>query len=389
MRTLPEGLLSGQYGSLSDGRVEFTCWYDGRPVIESLPVSEWSQSFGQGQLGGGVTKLTVMDETGELAPWGVDDPLGVGGSLVQTRLILDRATVPLGWQRITNSSSEEKWALSAGPDGVWVSGGSRTSVDAEDLTTVVAGSKFVTPEAPPTGNTCVAEIRRLLMGIMDVTFENESVDIPIPPGVTYREERLDAVADLVEAMGCSCRVTGTGQLYVYLPTRASVWTVQPGQFGGNLINISRSQSISDLKNLIVARNTLNGGEELQAAAEETSGPLRVDGPHGRWPDFTQADFVSNEYEALEAARNTLNQAVRMRSVSIPLTTIFHPGLEVGDWITVQCPVTTGQTLPIEGRVMTIQYGGTRMPMSMNITVDCDLNAVQTVSDALRAQRWTR
>lgn len=386
MRDLPDGLMENMYGSLSDGRVQFTVWYDGRPVINELPVSEWSQDYTAGTQVSGVTKLDVDDETGELAPWGVDDPLGVGGSLLQSRLILDTATVQLGWQRITESSSEETWRLNK--DGtLWISGGASVTVDASDLTSVLSNSKFVSPETPLSGNTCIPEIRRLCLGIMDVTFEDGAKDAPIPTTVTYRDERMDAIEDLISAMGCSYRVTGSGQLAVYKPNQVSVWTVQPAQYGGSLINISRSQSMSGLKNLIVARNTLEGGQELQAAAEERSGALRTNGPFGRFPEFVQADFATNQYDMTEAAYQTLDATLRTRTVSVPLTTVFHPGLELGDWITVMCPLSTGQAVPLEGRVSSISYGGKRMPLQMNISMDCDLRSLQSISYALRAQRW--
>lgn len=387
MKDLPDGLMENMYGSLSDGRIQFTAWYDGRPVVEDLPVTEWSQSFTGGTQVSGTTTIDVEDESGELAPWGVDEPLGVGGALLQSRLILDTATIQLGWQRITDSSSEEVWKLNR--DGnLWIAGGSVTSVEATDLTVVVANSKFVSPETPLSGNTCIPEIRRLCLGIMDVTFEDGASDMPIPATVTYRDERMDAVEDLIAAMGCSYRVTGTGQLAVYKPNKVSVWTVQPGEIDGNLINVSRSQSMAGLKNLIVARNTLQGGEELQAAAEETSGPLRTTGPHGRFPEFVQADFATNQYDMTEAAYQSLDSTLRSRIISIPLSTIFHPGLELGDWITVMCPLTTGQAVPLEGRVTSISYAGPRMPLSMDLTMDCDLRNVQSVSDALKAQRWS-
>lgn len=386
MRDLPDGLMGGMYGSLSDGRVQFTCWYDGRPVIQNLPVSGWKQSFEGGDQVTGSTSITVQDETGTLAPWGVDEPLGVGGSLLQSRLILDSISIPMGWQRITASSSSEVWRSSPG-GGLWIPGGATISVDAEDLTVVVAGAKFVSPETPLSGNTCLPEIRRLLLGIMDVTFEGDIADRPIPSALTYRDERMDAVEDLISALGCSYRVNSTGQLVVYVPNKTSVWTVKPGEFEGNLINISRSQSISSLKNLIVARNTLQGGQELQAPAEERTGPLRTTGPHGRWPEFVTADFAETQWDITQAAYESLQTALRDRTVSVPLTTIFHPGLEVGDWITVECPVTTGGTIPMEGRVMSISYEGKRVPIKMDLTIECELGAVQAVSDRLRAQRW--
>lgn len=386
MKDLPDGLMENQYGSLSDGRVQFTVWYDGRPVIPDLPVTEWSQDYTAGTQVSGVTKLDVDDETGELAPWGVDDPLGVGGPLLQSRLILDTATIQLGWQRISESSSEETWRMNK--DGtLWISGGASISVDATDLTSVVANSKFVSPETPLSGNTCIPEIRRLCLGIMDVTFEDGAADVPIPTTITYRDERMDAVEDLIAAMGCAYRVTGSGQLAVYKPNQLSVWTIQPAQYGGSLINISRSQSMAGLKNLIVARNTLQGGQELQAAAEERTGALRTTGPHGRFPEFVQADFATNQYDMTEAAFQTLEATLRTRTVAVPLTTVFHPGLELGDWVTVMCPLTTGQAVPLEGRVSSISYGGTRMPLQMDISIDCDLRSIQSISYALRAQRW--
>lgn len=388
MRDLPDGLMENQYGSLSDGRIQFSAWYDGRIVIPDVPIVEWSQDFSGGQQVAGSTQITVEDETGELAPWGVDEPLGVGGAILQSRLVLDTVSVPLGWQRIVSSSSTEVWRLS--PVGnLWISGGASISVEAQDMTAVVANSKFVSPEKALSANTVIPEIRRLLLGIMDVTFvsEEQFLDQPIPLTLTYRDERMDAVEDLIAALGASYRVSGTGQLVVYMPSKTSVWTVEPGEFAGSLINVSRSQSMTGLKNLIVTRNTLDGGVELQAAAEESSGPLRTTGPHGRFPEFVQADFATNQYDMTEAAHQALEASLRSRTMVIPLETIFHPGLEVGDWITVNCPVTTGQTVPLEGRVSSISYGGSRVPLTMAVELTCDLRSVQSVSYALRAQRW--
>lgn len=386
MRELPEGLLENGYGSLSDGYLEFTCWYNGMPVLEDLPHSGWSQTFSGGEQVSGSTKVTIPDASGELAPWGVDEPLGVGGSLLQTRLILDSAAVQLGWQRITDSATTEVWRTSKDGD-LWIPGGAEITVDANDLTVMVAGAKFVSPESPLTGATCISEIRRLLLGIMDVTITEDVQDIIIPPTLTYKDERMDAVEDLISAMGCSYRVTGTGQLEVYKPNKVSVWTVKGGQFNSTLINVTRSQNISNLKNLIVARATLQGGEELQAAEAMTNGPLATTGPHGIWPDFVTADFALNQFDMQEAAHNALEANMASLSVDIPLTTVFHPGLELGDWITVMIPLTTGKEYPLPGRVTSISYSGNRIPTSMGITLKAELVDVQKLSYALKAQRW--
>lgn len=388
MRTLPEGVLSGQYGSLSDGRMEFTSWYDGRPVAPNIPVENWSQKFSGGTQVSGSTSVTVADPSGDLAPWGMDDPLSVGGALLQSRLILGPVSVPLGWQRITDSKPTEVWRR--GPQGVeWVNGGAQIDVEAQDLTVVVAGNKFVSPESPLPGNTCVQEIRRLLLGMMDVTFEDSTGDISVPESLTYKEERLDAVEDLIIAMGCSYRVTGNGLLSVYKPKRESVWTIRGTDMLGSLIAVSRSLNIGSLKNLVVARNTLSGGEELQAAIEERSGPLRVDGPHGRWPEMVQADFAETAPDITRAAEASLQNLLHDRVVSIPLTTVFHPGLEVGDWVTVMYPMNTGDEIALEGRITQISYEGPGVPAAMRIDMDADMYAIQAVSEALRARRWNR
>lgn len=386
MRELPEGLLDNMYGSLSDGYFEFTCWYDGIPVLEDLPHSNWSQTFSGGEQVSGSTKVNIPDASGELAPWGVDEPLGVGGSLLQTRLVLDSVAVQLGWQRITDSATTEVWRTSKKKD-LWIPDGAEISITSSDLTVMVAGAKFVSPESPLSGSTCVSEIRRLLLGIMDVTITEDVKDITIPPTLTYKDERMDAVEDLISALGCSYRVTGTGQLEVYKPNKTSVWTVQGGQFNSTLVNVTRSQSISNLKNLIVARTTLQGGQELQAADAMTSGPLSTTGPHGLWPEFVSADFALNQFDMQEAAHNALEANMASLSVDIPLTTVFHPGLELGDWITVMMPLTTGKEYPLPGRVTSISYAGKRIPASMEITLKAELTDVQKLSYALKAQRW--
>lgn len=388
MRELPDGMSEALTGS-GEARIQFDVWYDGDLLKEDVPVGQWSQSFDRSQAIIGSTKVTVLDENGSLTPWGMDDALGVGGARIVARLFVGDLSVNLTEQRITNSDPEETWRLT--PDGlVWMPGSSIIPVNAEDLTVMVAGSKFIASEAPPTGATCLSEIRRLLSGIMDVTFDAglDSKDKAVPAEVIYKDERMDAVSDLVAAMGLAARANASGQFHLYDPTSETpVRRIEGGELGA-LIRVQRSQSIDGLYNACCSFNTTPSGVEMAQTAYQTTGPLVWDGPHGRWPMKRQANFAGSDATLLADAQTTLTNTTASRGVTIPIRMTLDPGLEVGDWVEVMAPTPTGVAMALPGSVEKISYSGQGgVPVGMDIEVACKMTSIQAVSEAIRRSRW--
>ncbi|WIC89091.1 minor tail protein [Arthrobacter phage Ottawa] len=388
MRELPEGMAEALVGS-GEARIQFDVWYDGNLLIEDLPVGGWSQKFDRGQAIVGSTQVTALDEDGSLTPWGMDDALGVGGARLHSRLFVGDYSVNLTEQRITESEPEETWRLTE--DGlVWLPGSSTIPVTAEDLTVMAVGSKFIASETPASGGTCISEIQRLLTGIMDVVWDDglDAKDKTVPTDVVYKDERMDAVTDLVEAMGLSARVNSSGQFHLYDPTDETIKKTIVGGELGSLIRVKRKQKIDGLNNAVRSFNTTPSGVEMAQIAYETNGALAWDGPHGRWPKKRQANFAGSETTLLEDAKAELARTLASRGVRIPVRTTLDPSLEVGDWVEIMAPTPTGEATPLRGSIESISYGGQGgVPVAMDIEVACRMSDIQTASDKIRRHRW--
>lgn len=400
MRTVPADIDTALVGSRAGEGILAHSWYDGQVVAADLPVEEWSVSWDASRQVQGQLDLTVRDPDGALAPWAVDDPLGVGGSRLQVVYRLaSGATVDLGWFRITGADPEEEWRTyrvndsTATGDGElaffkerleWVSGGAVVPVSADELTRQASIERFLAPESPPIGASVLSEVRRLLDGIMTVTVASGVVDAPVPRSVVYEQERMDAVEDLLDRIGCSHRMTGFGQFEVYPNVRTDpVWQVAGGD-DGVLIRVGRSQRLDGLYNGAVSEGEDAQNRPLIGRWFEEGGPLRWGGPHGRYPVFHSATGLLKTQQAVNAdARTRLSSVVSQRSVVLQVWCLPHPGLQVGDWVVVANPTVAGRAVPLGGVVRQMRLSGSASGVEpMELAVECSFTDVQAVRGAI-------
>lgn len=391
MRAMSDDALEALSGSRIGEGVTVHVWYDGVPVAENLDISRWSvSSDGTRQVQTQVS-LDVVDAEGALAPWGVDDPLGVGGSQVQVIYTMTGGeTVDLGWFRITSSDPTENWTLRKIGSGItevdrWVPGGALIPIQANDLAEMIVADKLLAPESPIPGATVLGEVRRLVGDIVPVHVAQGLTDKNVPTSVVYERERLDAVEDLLKTIGAAWRMTGDGQFEVFpRATGAPVWTVEGGD-EGVLITVRRSQSVDGMYNAVASEGATDDGVPLVGRAFEEAGPLRWDGPHGHRPLFHSATGLLKTQAAVDAdARTRLRTEVSSRTMLLPVTCLPHPGLQPGDVVTVASPSVTGAAIPLDGVVRTINLSGSTSGVSpMTMTVECSYADVQTVAAAIR------
>lgn len=387
MRAMSEAALSALTGSRAGERLICHVWYDGQVVAPDIDVSDWSiTSDGSRQIRTQVS-LTVTDPDGTLAPWGVDDPLGVGGARVQLIYALTATeTVDLGYYRITTSDPAENWTLhAAGSRAVWVSGGAQIPVGADDLTAIAVADRLLAPESPKAGATVLSEVRRLLSGIMPVTVAAGVTDRAVATSTVFERERMDAVEDLLAMISCTHRMTGDGQLEVVPNAPGSpVWEIAGGD-DGVMVSLRRSQSADGLYNGAVSEGATPDGRQLIGRAFETTGPLRWDGPHGRRPVFHAATGILTTQAAVDAdAISVLAGRLRGRTVDLAITCLPHPGLQCGDVATVASPTVTGAAIALTGVVRKTGLRGSAAGVSpMTMTVECAYEDVQAVAAAIR------
>lgn len=384
MRHMSETALSALTGSRVGERVRAHVWYDGQVVARDLDVTDWQIASDGSRQVRTQASLTVADGDGVLAPWGVDDPLGVGGARVQLIYeISGGETVDLGFFRITGSDPVENWTLAGGL--AWVSGGATIPVQADDLTTIAVADRLLAAESPQAGATVLSEVRRLLTGIVPVTVAAGVTDRAVATTTVYERERMDAVEDLLGMISCTHRMTGDGQLEVH-PAQpgAPVWEIAGGD-EGVMISVRRSQSSSTLYNGAVSEGADPDGRQLIGRALELSGPLRWEGPHWRRPIFHSATGILTTQAMVDAdARSILAGQLRGRTVDLQVTCLPHPGLQPGDAVSVSVPTVTGEAMSLVGVVRTISLRGSSAGVSpMTMTVECAYGDVQAVAAAIR------
>jgi hypothetical protein len=387
MRPLSSNMLNAISGSVPDARVVVYAWYDGKLATKDpLPVSNWSiqWSGGDRNLIQGKASFTVTDGTGELAPWGFDEPLSAAGSKLQVAFVCGEESVDLGWYAVSSNAPTEQWRT-AGPLAQWVAAGASIPVQADDLTLLVSDSQFVASETPPAGATVLSEVRRLLTGICPVSVASGVVDAAVPGSIVYKDDRLAPVFDLVKSIGCRYRMDGAGQLEIYpLVKTAPVWTIQ-GKDGGAMVSVNRTQSRADIINGVLS-NANDPSVEIKALATITYGPLRWDGPLGRKVNRHNA-LVNTQAGVQADAQSILENSTLTRTVPLAVICTPHPGIQIGDWVRVAQPVINGAEYPLDGLVSSVGLKGSPSGVEpMSLTVECSLADVQAVGQYVRQNR---
>lgn len=394
MRPMDANTLSALTGSRSGDGVVVYAWYNGQLAYpDPLPVDSWGFDWDASRQVQ-TFDVSVTDKDGRLAPWLLEDPLGVGGTLLQVMYRVGGAgSVNMGWYRVAQSTPSEVWrsyvinekgrinADSPTPKDkrlVYVSGGSTVKLSCSDLGVVAANSRLLAPESPQgLSPTIVGEVRRLMDGTAPVVTAAGVTDRAVNTSLVYEQDRLNAVQDLCKRISCDYRFNGDGQLEIYpLKAAAPVWKIAGGP-EGVLVSVNRAQKLDGLYNMFIADGTA-ANIPVRGTAQITTGPLRMDGPHGRYPKFYSSNMLTTQAEADAYASEMMNTQIAGLTVELQIVCLPHPGLQQGDWVVVASPVINTQEVSINGRVTKIGLRGTTAPDRMSLTVECSYSDVQTV-----------
>ena len=381
MRSLDANSAAALVGSRQGDTLTVWAWYGGSLAIPTaLPVTDWGLSYDTTRQIQTID-LTIADTDGTLAPWLLDDPLGVGGSRLQVFYNIgaplsggQQTTLAYDWFRIVENDPEESWLsyvvtnqgavnvdspLGNGVSQKWASGGATIKLKGETLTRNIAINQFLAPSSPASGSpTVVSEIKRILADIMPVTTVSGVVDAAVPSNVIYQGDRLNAVQALAQRIGCDIRTNGSGMLEIYpIANTGTVWTLAPGAENFQ-ISVKRTMKLDGLYNVFVADGTGSGQNPIRGIARITGGPLKDGGNHGSYQTFYSSNMIATQAQA-DAYAATMRDT-QLRGITVPLvaTCLPDPRLQQGDWISVNCPTTTAlgsTTFP--ARVRTIDLKG--------------------------------
>jgi len=395
LRQIDANTLKALSGSRSGEGLVVYVWYGGRLAYpEPLPVSSWGFSWDRTRQVQ-TFDMVVANDDGTLAPWLLEDPLGVGGSRLEVRYKVGGAGyINLGWYRITRPTPDERWRSyriteagrvnpdSPTPNGqkdVLISGGATIRVQADDLAVMIKADRLLAPESPQGGSPSVfSEIRRLVGHIVPVVFVAGVTDTAVNKTLVYERDRLDAVQALCKSIGCDYRMNGAGQLEVYsLDRTAPVATLRGGE-EGLLVRVDREQQYDGLYNTFVVDGT---GSEIpvRSIRQIMSGPLSVAGPHGRVATFYESNMISTQAQADAYAEKMRDTHLAGLTVDLKVTCLPVPHLQQGDWVQVGNPVVNGQVANLVGMVKAIsQPSNGTVAAPCTVTVECSYGDVQTV-----------
>jgi hypothetical protein len=375
-------------------RLEVNAWYDGNLVAQHLGVSSWSIDWDDTRQVQGQGTFEFSDPDGLLSPWGLDDPLGVGGARLMVTWISGTSglEVPLGWFRNRKSDPTDTWRVQPNADGVpvWVpGGGGRVVVNADELSCIPADLDRLDAE-PVVEATCLAEVTRLLEDVLPVVVDPAVTDRDIPVGLVYGESRMDAVEDHLDRCSARWRMGPGGELDVVPAGGLEVdWTVQGGS-EGVLIGLDRSMSDAGLYNAAISTATPEGGDDtsqLVGRAYLTDGPLAwgPSTPFGRVPMFHQSPAKTQPGVDSDASTLLENRELS-GEVELAVECLFHPGVQINDRVTLAPPSLTGEH-EIKGRVTKMSVGGTGSVIrkSMTLTVAVTVPDLELLASKARGR----
>lgn len=403
-------------GSTSGDRLEVSAFRGGELVAADLPVSSWSLGWDAGREVQGQASFTFADPDGTLAPWGLGDALGAGGSRLLVTWVsgLSGVRVPLGWWRIREADPREEWRVVRSgyrpSSGIWpndevfpseetwpelvqdrldgsvvrVSGGGSVSVAADEETATVALDRL---DGEVVGEpTVLAEVARLLADICAVTVHEDVTDRPVPGSLVYGESRLDAIRDLLATADATYRMGADGSLEVVPRSGVGpVWTLAGGE-DGVLVRVTRRLSDEGVYNAVTSTGETAAGLPLVGRARISDGPLAWGGPFGRVPMFHRSPATSQSGVDSDA-RTLLANRTRNGEVDLAVTCLTHPGVQPNDRVTVVAATVAGDA-PLEGRVvgmnMTSANGTPAKRMSLTVRVSAE--ALEAVAGRVRRGR---
>lgn len=391
---LPGGdLLTDEVsGTTSGDLLEVNVWRGGELVAPGLDITSWSLDWDADRQVQGQGTFVVADPDGTLSPWGMGDALAPGGSRAQLTWVSGSTgvRVPQDWWRLRKSDPVEQWRVrGAGADAQRVSGGGSVTLRADELTCIPAQLDRLDAEGnPPTGATCLSEVRRLLADIMPVVVHPAVVDRPVPAALVYSQGRWDAVEDLLTHVNAVHRMGGDGSVHV-LPAAlgAAVWTIDGGE-DGVLVDVARSLSDDKVYNAVTSRGTTVDGAPLVGRDWLRGGPLKwgVTEPFGRVPAFHQS--IAQTAAGVQADSTTrLRTLSTTGEIDLPVVCLTQPGVQLHDAVVVVAATIDGDA-PLVGRVVgkRMASAGPVPAKSMSLRVRVTVEALEAVAARVAGRR---
>ena len=329
-------LLTGSYTYL----INVQSWLGDQLLSDDIPISSASEETDRSLNVPERVIFTVPRLEGGMSwsPVAADHPLAANGQRLRVQLGIGDA-----------SSGEPEW-LQRGWFVVQDTqiDGDQVSVTAAGLLTLIQEARLISPFQP--SGTLVSTLRGLIEPALTVLVDANLADRSVPAGINYDDDRLGAVAELVDAWPADMSVNPDGYLDVGPATQSTtpVLALTNGT-GGTIIKAAGASTRDGGFNAVVARGTATDGGQVQGVAYLGTGPKMYGGPFNPLPVpyFFSSPLLTTAAQCAQSAATVLARLQRQAGLQFQVDMVPNPAVQAGDVLTITTDDYTDLLVSVE------------------------------------------
>jgi hypothetical protein len=228
------------------------------------------------------------------------------------------------------------------------------TVNASGLLALIDEAKFVAPFEP--SGTFSSTLRGLVEPALTVSIDGALADRSVPVGFQWDTDRLAGLFELLDAWPATAHVDENGVLVVTKPpTVLTPVASLTDAAGGTVIRWQGLASRDGGFNIVVCKGEDSSGNQIIGTASDvdSNSPMRISGPFNPLPvpfEFS-SPLMSTVAQCRAAAATILERKRRTATRKITARMVPHPGLQIGDAVTVTGPELDSATATIEQMVL--------------------------------------
>ncbi len=276
--------------------------------------------------------LTMIDVDGTLTPSDARDLLAPKGTELKVERGLTLGSGAIEWVPL-GVFGIDKPKVSAHK------GGTLLSVNAFDRVASVRSRRFVTPWVVTAGTSTAQAISDIVTSRLSVPTRITQTGHTTPE-VAYEElsDPWQAIAALAEADGLVAYFDNLGTLVVAPDAPVTTGAVYAKAADGMLLSTERVMRADATYSGVIVKGEHPDHPPVRVELWDTDpqSSTYADGPFGRRPFGFTSPLIKDATMANAAAATILPKVTGMRQ-EIALTTIGHPGHDIGDLVTVNDP----------------------------------------------------
>lgn len=255
---------------------------------------------------------------------------------------------------VVRSPYGDAWTLRQGRFLItkWADSPAAVSVTGVGMLDLAKGSSTPAPMQPKSGEMFSSLARRVAPAGLQVAVDEALADRAAPSSAVTKAGRLEALQEIADAWPALLRVDDWGQALLRAPlpeVPTPVLTLADGA-SGTVISAPFDDTRDGAFNVVRARSSASGAENVWAEARQTTGPMAVD-TYGEVVKEWSTPLTSSATTLLASARTMLAASVRP-SRSRTVTHAPDPRIELDDAVAVDVDGVrewgwvTGYTLPL-------------------------------------------